>query len=298
MMSACEYAFRDFQIYISAEKGLAQNSIEAYTRDISSFIEYLRQVPNITSFIHVTNTHIVDFLAQRQQNHYACASICRTLVSIKVLFRFLKREEIIMDNVASHLDSPKLWQLIPEVLTYHEIEKLLSLPDQTTCLGARDKAILEVLYGCGLRVSEVCNLKLYAVDDTFIRVMGKGSKERKIPLGSKALSAIDHYLTHHRGQAVCDDRLQPLFITLNGKTMDRFSIWRMIKKYAAVAKIVKNISPHSLRHSFATHLLDNGADLRLIQDLLGHANINSTDRYTHVSRSRLQQAFHLFHPRN
>jgi integrase/recombinase XerD len=295
-MKECLQALEQFQLYIISEKGLAKNSSDAYGRDIRAFILYLESL-SITSFHAISSQQIIDFLAQLHDRGYASASICRALIALKVFFLFLKRENHLPVNLALHLDSPKLWQTIPEVLSYVEVELLLKQPNVNTRLGARDRAILEVLYGCGLRVSEVCSLELYHVDNEFIAVMGKGRKERKVPIGKSAINAIDHYLTHHRGVAAQNDRHQPLFITERGKGMDRVAIWRMIKRYVTHAGIAKNVSPHSLRHSFATHLLDNGADLRIIQELLGHASISSTDRYTHVSRVHLQRSFNAFHPR-
>ncbi|MEC7840400.1 MAG: site-specific tyrosine recombinase XerD [Chlamydiota bacterium] len=285
----------DFCLYISSEKGLSRNTIEAYHRDINAFAGYVRKV-GVDNVTLITQEHIVSFLGSLKEGDYASASISRTLIAIKVFFRFLKRERYIEHNVAHYLESPKLWQLIPEVLSCEEVARLLAQPDYTTPLGARDRAILEVLYSSGLRVSEVCNLILYDVDDEFIRVFGKGRKERLVPIGTKAIEAVDHYLMHYR----CNydsEKLQNLFLTKNGKPVDRIFVWRMIKKYARDAKITKNISPHTLRHSFATHLLDNGADLRVIQEMMGHSNINSTDRYMHISKTHIQEAFDAFHPR-
>jgi integrase/recombinase XerD len=291
-----EEDLRDFFIYIASEKGLAANSIEAYRRDTANFAAFLRQ-KGITAFTEVHQNHLLNFLSHLQSAEYATASICRALIALKVLFRFLTREGIVKTNVGLYLETPKLWQVIPEVLTEQETEALLNEPETDTPIGARDKAILEVLYASGLRVSEVCSLGIYAVDDMFVRVMGKGGKERLVPIGRKALASIDHYLSHFR--CLYDsEHLQILFVTKSGKPIDRGLVWRMIKYYAKRAGIQKNISPHTLRHSFATHLLDNGADLRVIQEMLGHASINSTDRYTHVSRSRLREAFQTFHPRN
>ncbi|MCB1135379.1 MAG: tyrosine-type recombinase/integrase, partial [Chlamydiia bacterium] len=174
-------------------------------------------------------------------------------------------------------------------------DALLSQPNPKTALGARDRAILELLYASGLRVSELCSLKINDVDDDALKVMGKGSKERIVPLGRKALEAIDFYLLHYRER--WDSKKQRrLFLTRTGKDLDRISVWKMVKRYAREAGIQKSISPHTLRHSFATHLLDNGADLRVIQEMLGHATITSTDRYTHVSQTQVQEAFHRFHP--
>ncbi len=182
-------------------------------------------------------------------------------------------------------------------MSSHEVDRLLAAPDENTPEGLRDKAILEVLYACGLRVSEACSLKIYDVDDNFIKVCGKGGKERTVPIGRAALKAVDKYLSRCRVDTGGEGDHQ-FFVTSRGKPIDRIFVWKMIKKYALQANISKNISPHTLRHSFATHLLDNGADLRVIQELLGHASISSTDRYTHVSRKHLITSFEKFHPRN
>lgn len=285
----------EFCLYLASEKGLAMNTVEAYDRDLRAFVAFLDSL-NVEKFDVVERSHLVDYLAQLKGQDYATATIARALIAMKVFFRFLKRERHISSNLAIYLESPKLWQLIPEVLSSEEVEALLAQPDPSTLKGARDRAILEVLYSSGLRVSEVCTLGIYDVDDTFVRVMGKGSKERLVPIGKKAIETVDHYLAHFR--CLYDSRSnQRLFVTKNGNPIDRVTIWRMIKAYGKEAGITKNISPHTLRHSFATHLLDHGADLRVIQEMLGHANIDSTDRYTHVSRSHIHQAFDHCHPR-
>lgn len=284
------YLHRDFLSFIASEKGLTPNTIEAYGRDLKAFFDFL-QGKNISTVKEVQEGHIIAFLSHLKALEYATASLHRLVIAIKVFFRFLKREEEVVTDPAVYLTSPKLWQLIPEVLSASEIERLIAQPDSQTMEGARDRAILEVLYASGLRVSEVCSLEITAVDDVFVRVMGKGRKERVVPLGRKALCAIDAYLAYR------EDEYPALFITKSGKPIDRIFVWKMIKGYAKQAGITKNISPHTLRHSFATHLLDNGADLRVIQEMLGHASISSTDRYTHVSRSHLQNAFQAAHPR-
>lgn len=287
---------RDFLSYIASEKGLSLNTVEAYGRDTASFIAYLKN-QGIASFKEVKEEHFVGFLSHLKNAHYATASINRTLMACKVLFRFLKREGVITQNPSLYLDAPKLWQLIPEVLSGEEVERLLAQPQTSSATGARDKAILELLYASGLRVSELCTVGIYDVDDESIKVKGKGGKERIVPVGKPALQAIDFYLANFRDQTdSC--RQQALFVTRSGKPIDRIAVWKMIKKYAKSANISKNISPHTLRHSFATHLLDHGADLRVIQEMLGHANIATTDRYTHVSRSHLTEAFEAFHNRN
>lgn len=284
----------DFLMFISSEKGLSMNTVGAYQRDVKSFVNFIHS-QNVMLFQQVTQEHIVSFLTYLKSKRYASSSIGRALIAIKVLFRFLKREGITQENVAYYLETPKLWQLIPAVLNCEEVEKLLNIPDDSTLLGARDKAIIEVLYGSGLRVSEICRLGLYDVGDEFVRVMGKGSKERMVPIGKKAIQAIDHYLNFRDNSN--GNRSQPLFVSKTGRQIDRLTVWKMIKFYAKKAGISKNISPHTLRHSFATHLLDNGADLRVIQDMLGHASISSTDRYTHISKSHLREAFNNCHPR-
>lgn len=236
---------------------------------------------------------VVTHLSSLRQRGYASSSIARALIALKVFFRFLFREQMIDKDLSTLLETPKLWQLVPEVMTQAEVSRLLDAPDVTTEMGARDRAIIEVLYASGLRVSEVCGLTLYSIDEGSVKVLGKGEKERIVPIGQKALEAVDHYLVNyrdaHEGEA--------LFVTKRGRPIDRVAIWKLIKKYAKQVGITKNISPHTLRHSFATHLLDHGADLRIIQEMLGHSNIATTDRYTHVSQSRLIESFNKFHSR-
>jgi len=289
-------ALNDFFLYLTAEKGLSLNTIKAYQNDLNRFAAVLKD-QGIEDFSNVTQDHIINFCALLQSHSYAQTSVTRALIAIKVLFRYLKKEKVIEKNVAFYLESPKLWQMLPSVLSCREVDRLLEQPDLTTDQGVRDKAILEILYACGLRVSELCRLKLYDVDDNFVRVYGKGGKERTVPIGRKALDSLDAYLTRCRPD-MGEDAEQPLFSGSRGKPIHRVQVWKMIKQHARAAGISKNISPHTLRHSFATHLLDNGADLRVIQELLGHGAISSTDRYTHVSRGHLTDSFKHFHPRN
>lgn len=284
--------FNDFLLYIASEKGLSQNTIEAYERDIGKFVDFLKD-KGVVTFEQVTEAHIIQFLSLLKTEQYSTATLSRHLISCKVLFRFLKREHVVSHNITLYLEAPKLWQLIPDVLSTEEVDLLLSQPDPSTLIGARDRAILELLYASGLRVSELCQLGIHDVDDDFVKVMGKGRKERLVPLGKKALEAIDFYLSTYRDG--CTKEM--MFLSKNGKPLDRVTVWQMVKVYTKKAAIKKNVSPHTLRHSFATHLLDNGADLRVIQEMLGHANIGTTDRYTHVSRAHLQEAFNAFHTR-
>lgn len=284
----------NFLSYIKTEKGLSDNTVEAYCRDLNHFITFA-QSQSIKRFSDVASGDIISFLAYLHTSGYASASISRALIAIKVLFRFLKREGVISENCAHYIETPRTWQSIPTILTVDETVALLSKPDRKTPAGARDAAILELLYSSGLRATELCRLKITDVDDDAIKVFGKGRKERLVPIGRAAIAAIDHYLLYHRCRHEGEE--ETLFLSQFGKPLDRIDLWKIVKRYAGAAGITKNISPHTLRHSFATHLLDNGADLRIIQEMLGHASINSTERYAHVSRRHLQDAFERCHPR-
>lgn len=275
----------EFLSYIAAEKGLAINTIEAYGRDIRRFA--------ISAEGEITEENIIAHLSFLREKEYASSSIYRALMALRVFFRFLKGEGLIDKDPTILLESPKMWQLIPEVLSGDEIERLLNAPGEEE-EGDRDKALLETFYATGIRVSELCNLNIHDVGENTVRVMGKGGKERIVPIGEEAIAAIDRYLANHRSD-IGDNR--PLFTTKRGKRMHRSGVWERVKFYARAAGIEKEISPHTLRHSFATHLLDHGADLRVIQEMLGHADIGTTDRYTHLSKKRLFEAFDQFHPK-
>lgn len=279
--------------YISSEKGLLENTILAYRSDLLSFFSFCKE-RNIGSIVDIDTHLILDFLSFRK-NRYASSSIVRCLVAIKTFFLFLNKEEYLQSDPFKNLQRPKIWQLIPEVMTYEEVERLLAAPKTDTFIGSRDKAILEVIYGSGIRVSECAHLKITDISDGFIKVLGKGNKERVVPIGKIALEAVDHFLVNHRSLNGKEHNF--LFVTKQFLPIDRITIYKRIKEYAKQAKIVKSISPHTLRHSFATHLLDKGADLRLIQEMLGHADIGTTDLYTHVFPSGLKHSFHQFHPR-
>ena len=281
----------DFLTFLKAEKGLSINTCESYSRDITAFASFL----GLPDWKSVTSSNILQFLEKLKKKGYASSSVCRTLVSLKVFFRFLKKEGEVSSDLGCFFETPKVWQLIPEVLQIEEVDLLLKQPGISDPIGARDKAILELMYATGMRVSELCSLSIQDLSDTFVKVRGKGKKERIIPVGKKAIEAVDHYLNNYRGDLKEDNG--PLFVTSRGNRIDRMRVWKQVKMYAKKAGIRKKVSPHTLRHSFATHLLEGGADLRLIQDMLGHEDIGTTDLYTHVSSSRLHQAFKNFHPR-
>ncbi len=291
-MQDFNFLITGFLAYIETEKGLSSNTVEAYLRDISCFKEFLIK-KNISKFQDVNQKEIIEYLGYLKEN-YATASIARIFIAIKVFFRFLKKENAIETDITRYLDLPKVWQFLPCVMTYSEVEDLLNQIDIKTFIGARDKAVFELIYATGIRVTEACNVKIMDVFDNFVKVDGKGKKQRIIPVGQKALDAIDYYLLNFRKEK---KDFQFLFVSNKFKKIDRITIWNRIKFYAKKANIKKNISPHTLRHSFATHLLENGADLRLIQDMLGHEDISTTDRYTHISKAHLKKAFENFHPR-
>jgi integrase/recombinase XerD len=293
MMDSSELA--SYLEYISGEKGLSNHTISAYRNDLLLFQSFLSENGG-GSLLNVNSNQILSFLTFLKNKKYAAASIARLLVVLKGFYRFAFKERRIETDPSYYFEGQKFEQLLPTFLNNSEIDALLNQPDTSTFLGSRDKAIFEILYGSGLRVSEVCRLTIYDVDDTYVKVLGKGSKERVVPIGRKALESIDHYLTHHRCK-FNSESLKFLFLSRFGKPIDRFSVWRRIKYYAKKAGIIKSISPHSLRHSFATHLLDNGADLRIIQEMLGHVDISTTQRYTQVSQNKIQESFHAFHPR-
>jgi integrase/recombinase XerD len=283
----------EFITYINAERGLSSNTQEAYRRDLT-------QLRAFVSDAHMSWPPDLDairaFIRVLQQNGRAPTSQVRALVAAKVFVHYLFRERYIANDISTLLEGPKLWQTLPSALSYQELERLLRTPDTSTPDGLRDRAILELLYGTGIRVSELCSLSIYDVSDDLVRVHGKGGKERLVPIGSEALAAVDAYLSKVRSQSD-SSTIRHLFVTSNGKPLSRIEVWRMVRSTAKKAGIEKRVSPHTFRHTYATHLLDAGADVRVIQDLLGHAHISSTDRYTHVSRSQIRELFRAFHPR-
>ncbi|MEX0962388.1 MAG: tyrosine recombinase [Simkaniaceae bacterium] len=276
-------------IYLVSEKGVSLNTIQAYERDLIPFLKKNQETKKLSA------KAILDHLSFLREKGYSSATMARVLVSIRLFIRFLLREELIEEDLTAFIEAPTLWQMLPEVLTIEEVQKLLAVLDPREKIGARDQAILEFLYGGGLRVSELCRLRILDVDDTKIRVVGKGEKERVVPIHQKAVDALDHYLMNFRSKV--DDK-DPLFLTKQNKAIDRLTIFRRVRLIAKKAGLSKNVTPHTLRHSYATHLLEGGADLRVIQELLGHADIGTTDRYTHISTSRLHHLFDEFHPRS
>lgn len=267
----------DFLGFLAAEKGLKKATLLAYQSDLKAFFSQHETV---------TKKAVLGFLDAMKRKNAAGSSMARALVALRVFCRFLQREGVLKEDICSSLEHPSVWQRIPDVLSFEEMQQLLSSAEEP-----RDRAIFYLLYACGLRVSELCGLNLQDVGDTEVRVKGKGGKERIVPIAKAAISAIDAYLLT-RGK----EKEQPLFLGEKGKRLRRESVWALVKAHAKKAGIAKRISPHTFRHSFATHLLERGADLRIIQELLGHASIATTDRYTHIADQKLQEAFQHFHP--
>jgi len=290
---------QQFLDYLSVERGLAPNTIESYGRDLRAFSDFFEK-RGLKSLDATTHKDIAEFMWSEKEKGLSANSISRALVAIKVFYRFLLKEQVIKQDPTSILDSPKLWKRLPDVLGIEEVEKLVTKPDLKDLFGIRDRAILELLYATGIRVSEMINLNLgdLNLDVGFLKCIGKGSKERITPLGKKAKEALARYLQNVRPKlAQSKSHNNGLFLTRLGKKMTRQMVWKIVKKYARLCNIKKDITPHTLRHSFATHLLERGADLRIVQELLGHANISTTQIYTHVDKERLKAIHRKFHPR-
>ena len=285
-----------FLDYLTVEKGLARNSLAAYETDLRKFGVWLGD-QNL-ELDRVERIHIVRYFQSQRSAGISARSVARALAAIRGMFRFLVAERHLKNDPTENLENPKLWSTLPKSLHSTEVEALLSAPDRETPEGLRDRAMLELLYATGLRVSELIKVRIEDVvmDAGFLRTMGKGSKERIVPFGDTARNAILDYIDN--GRAAFDKYNDPyLFLSIRGRPMTRQSFWMKVSKYARQAGIKSHISPHVLRHSFATHLLENGADLRSVQMMLGHADISTTQIYTHVSRARLQRMYETFHPR-
>ncbi len=287
--------------FLGLERGLSQNTVSAYRTDLLDFIEWLAQQTGITDFTRVTRQHVLDYLGYLKDNGLETSTLARRLVAIKMLFRFLFQEKLVPANITDVMDSPRLWKLLPDFLSAREVDLLLRVfpASEKKPLMFRNRVILELMYACGLRVSECASLELDAInfDTEIVRVRGKGSKERLVPVGKTALRLLSRYLARIRPELVKNRMEAAVFLSKNGKKLDREWIWRIVKDAATLAGIQKNIHPHTLRHSFASHLLENGADLRVIQEMLGHADISTTQIYTHVDQQRLLNVHRQFHPR-
>jgi len=279
------------------EKGLSDNSLDAYRRDLRGLAEFIEKLNK--NLLEVDRIDLMDYLGSRMRAGYKARSTARMMSCLRSFYRYLIRENRITEDPTQNLESPKLGRPIPDSLTEEEVNNLLDAPDVKTTLGMRDRTMLEVLYATGLRVTELVNLRLEQMNlrQGLVRVTGKGNKERLVPLGEESMDWIERYLKEARGDLLPDLSESIIFPSQQGRPMTRQTFWHRIKRYAIEAGITKHLSPHTLRHAFATHLLNHGADLRVVQMLLGHSDLSTTQIYTHVANQRLNQLHQQHHPR-
>lgn len=298
MSLSWKQAIKDFETYLRLEKSLSENSIEAYSGDVAKLAAYFSQQGTEKPPASVSYPDLRDFLTWFAADNNNARTQSRVLSGIRSFFRFLLIEGEITENPASLLESPKTGLKLPEVLSVAEIDRLVNAIDLSREEGHRNKAIIETLYGCGLRVSELVNLHITDIHrrEGYVVVTGKGNKQRLVPIGNKTLKQIDLYLPVRGRQTVIHDQ-NILFLNRRGRKLTRAMIFTIIKDLAAKADIRKKISPHTFRHSFATHLIEGGADLRAVQEMLGHESILTTEIYTHIDRSFLRDTLLMFHPR-
>ena len=283
--------------YLFVECGLAGSTVSSYQRDLCRFWNTVNELGLTASElgIDVVRQH----LSRLREEGLSVSSIARHLTSIRMLLRYLFSEKIILKDIVSLLDSPKKWRLVPDTLNYRDVHHILEAPEENGEFYPRDKAILELLYATGMRVSELVDLTRSRINFNvgYVRVIGKGRKERIVPVGSTALNATRHYIETQRKELTRDESTEAVFLSRTGRPIDRSAVWRIVRKYTQHAGVRKKVSPHTLRHSFATHLLQGGADLRVVQELLGHTDVSTTQIYTHVDDSRLKAVHRKFHPR-
>ncbi|GAB6092122.1 site-specific tyrosine recombinase XerD [Furfurilactobacillus curtus] len=284
--------------YIQVERGLAPNSVTSYERELRSFNLFL-VAKKITQLSQVDRYVILTYLQAQDQAHKARNTVIHTVSVLRKYFLFLTRDGYITDNPMLKVDPPKSAHHLPQVLTTAEVDALLQVPDVTKVLGVRDRALLEVMYATGLRVSEVINLtgNDLHLDLGFVKTIGKGHKERLIPIGEIASEWLTQYLETTRPQLVRGQATSAIFVNAHGRQLTRQGVWKNLKAMVKAAGIDKDVTPHTLRHSFATHILENGADLRVVQELLGHSDISTTQIYTHISKQRLTEVYKRAHPR-
>jgi integrase/recombinase XerD len=293
-----ETLLEQFLDFLTLERGLSKNTRLAYRNDLTAFLRFLHKRA-CSSLNQVQRRDVLDFLVHEKSLGRSPPTLSRRLVAVRVFFRYLQSEGLLGQNVTETMDPLRLWRQLPDALSLRDVERLLAAPDPEKKLGLRDRALLETLYGTGLRVSEAGGL---AVDDVhfdagYVRCLGKGRKERLVPLGQGAARALQAYLRDERPRLARDPAQRALFLNSRGGPCDRRTIWRLVRRHSVGAALATPVHPHMLRHSFATHLLQNDAPLRVIQEMLGHADIATTQIYTHVDQNRLKSVHHRFHPR-
>ncbi|MGE7839212.1 site-specific tyrosine recombinase XerD [Lysinibacillus sp. NPDC093712] len=299
-MNEFQYAIEDYIHFIQVERQLSVNTLASYRRDLENYVHFLQEAEGMSDFRHVERTTILRHLEQLRMQGKTSRTVARHISSIRSFHQFLLREKRTESDPTVHLEMPTIEQKLPNVLSIEEIEALLVAPNRSKPQGIRDVAMLELLYGSGMRISELIALDLADIHLTmgFVRVFGKGGKERIIPLGKSALSALSVYLDGARGTLQGKyPKTDAFFINQRGKRLTRQGCWKLMKEHALKAGIQHELTPHTLRHSFATHLVENGADLRAVQEMLGHADISTTQIYTHISKTRLSEVYKQYHPR-
>ncbi|MFC0233104.1 site-specific tyrosine recombinase XerD [Vagococcus entomophilus] len=285
--------------FLKVERGLSKNTIQSYRRDLSQYLDFLKN-SEISAWDRVDRYVVLNFLQCLKEEGKSSATIIRMVSALRKFHQFLRQERITENDPMQHVDTPKKGQKLPKILSVEEVETLIETPDTTTILGIRDRAILEVMYATGLRVSELISLKLSDLHLSLglIQTIGKGDKERIIPLGDLAIKWIEKYLNESRSSLSYHKEPQPfLFLNHHGRGLTRQGIWKNLRQIVKDAGIDKEVTPHTLRHSFATHLLENGADLRVVQELLGHADISTTQIYTHITKQRMADVYKEYFPR-
>jgi len=284
--------------YLTVERGLSRNTLESYSRDIRRFLDFLDKA-GPDDLERVRDIDVLSFIVALRTSGLSERSVARLQVTLRQLYRFLVAERILKENPLESVESPRVAKRLPQVLSEQEVERLLGGPDRRTPLGQRDKAVLELLYATGLRISEVAALRLDQINLEVgcVRVLGKGGRERVVPFGQEAETSLRAYLNQGRGRILKGRATPYVFVGSRGREMTRQALWKIIKKYGLKAGIKGKLTPHTLRHCFASHLLDRGADLRTVQTLLGHVDISTTQIYTHVSRERLKRLHEKHHPR-
>jgi len=290
---------KEYLSYLELEKNLSQNTVASYRNDLSSFLRFLAEL-KIDDPSKIESRILLDFFSNLEKAGLTSSSAARYFSSLKGFLNYLFSNNYIKSNPIEKVNPPKLGKSLPGVLSFPEIDKILSMPDTSDTLGIRDKSILEVFYACGLRISELISLKLsdLFLSEDMIRVIGKGSKERIVPIGSSAIEWIQVYLTKSR--PLLQKKMKSenyLFLNSRGTKLSRMGVWKLVDKYVKQAGIEKPAHPHTFRHSFATHLIEGGADLRAVQEMLGHADISTTQIYTHIDREFIKQVHKQFHPR-
>lgn len=292
---------KNFAEYLKFEKNFSNNTLDAYIRDLKKLAEYAQEFLGDLSPENITYDHLLDFMQYQSKQGISERTQARWVSSTKAFYKYLFEEELIQENPTSLLEGPKLGLYLPDTLSFDDVEKLVSVIDQSTDIGQRNFCIIEVLYGCGLRVSELIDLKLSDINfnESYVRIEGKGKKVRFVPLAPYTQKILQNYILYTRSHMrVAPKSTDVAFLNSRGTALSRVMVFIMIKEMAAKAGIYRSISPHTFRHSFATHLLQNGADLRFIQELLGHSSITTTQVYTHLDTENLRTAIIDFHPRN